>query len=156
MDRVVLVIARLISEIGGFALTFMMFITFADVILRAGGVPIIGTYEVVSLLLALVVALSLPKVTAERAHVYMEFVLERLGRRGKLLLNSVTRILAISVFFIAGIYLIQVGKVYSATKEVTATIKIPLYPFAYIVAFSCFVQCAVLLREIVSWWRGKV
>ncbi|MCX7857279.1 MAG: TRAP transporter small permease [Deltaproteobacteria bacterium] len=155
MDRMLVIASKFISLVAGFALTFMMFLTFSDVILRAVGMPIIGTYEMVSLLLALVVAMGLPQVTAERGHVYMEFVIERLGEKGKKILNTATRLCAIFLFLIAGVYLLEVGRVYKAAKEVTATIRIPFYPFAYIVAICAFVQCAILIREMIFIWRRK-
>lgn len=155
MDRILLTISRSISAIAGFALTLMMFLTFADVLLRAGGVPIIGTYEIVSLLLALVVALGLPQVTSDRGHVYVEFVLEKLGEKGRRIMNTLTRLFAIFLFLMIGIYLTEVGKIYRLAKEVTATVKIPFYPFAYTVAICSFIQCAVLARELITLWRRK-
>lgn len=37
-----------LNHIGAAALTFMMFLTVSDVLLRAFGHPIMGTYEIVS------------------------------------------------------------------------------------------------------------
>jgi TRAP-type C4-dicarboxylate transport system permease small subunit len=155
MENLIAKISKAISLFAGLALSIMMFLTFADVVLRAGGVPIIGTYEIVSLLLALTTALGLPQVTMEKGHVYMEFVLEKLGERGKRIMNTITRLCVIFLFLLAGIYMIKVGKVYRMSGEVTATVKIPFYPFAYTVALCCFIQCAVLLREVISLWGKK-
>ena len=67
-------VAKVLNIIGGAALTFMMFLTVADVLMRAGGHPIIGTYEIVALSLALVIGFGIPKVSLDRGHVYMEFL----------------------------------------------------------------------------------
>ena len=88
-------ISKLLNIIAGIAVTFMMFLTVADVLLRAGGHPIIGTFEIVSLLLALVIGFGIPQVSLDRGHVYMEFLLEKLSKRGKDVMNTFTRVLCL-------------------------------------------------------------
>lgn len=80
-----------LSFIAGIALTFMIFLTVADVLLRAGGHPISGTYEVVALSLALVIGFSLPKVSLDRQHIYMDFLLEKLSKRNQAIMKTFTR-----------------------------------------------------------------
>src|SRR3989304_9088313 len=88
-------ISKLLNIIAGIAVTAMMLLTVADVLLRAGGNPIIGTYEIVTLLLALVVGFGIPQVSLDRGHVYMEFLLEKFTKRGKDLMNMFTRVLCL-------------------------------------------------------------
>ena len=59
--RILLRVSKILNYIGGAALTFMMFLTVADVLLRAGGRPILGTYELVSLTLAIVIGFTYPQ-----------------------------------------------------------------------------------------------
>src|SRR5512136_2663026 len=88
-------ISKILNIIAGIAVTAMMLLTVADVILRAGGRPIIGTYEIVTLLLALVVGFGIPQVSLDKGHVYMEFLLEKLTKRGKDMMNIFTRVLCL-------------------------------------------------------------
>ena len=74
-------VADILNKIAAAALTIMMFLTVADVLMRAGGRPIMGTYEIVGLLLAIVIGFGIPRVSLDRGHVYMEFLLERIPRR---------------------------------------------------------------------------
>jgi TRAP-type C4-dicarboxylate transport system permease small subunit len=148
-------LSRLLSHIAGVALTVMMFLTVADVLLRAGGHPIIGTYEIVSLLLALVIGFGIPQVSLDRGHVCMEFLLEKFSKRGKDAMNMLTRILCLILFGFIGYNLFHVGAGYHASGEVSATIKIPLYPVAYGVAVCCLLECVVYLFDIVRIWRGQ-
>jgi TRAP-type C4-dicarboxylate transport system permease small subunit len=60
------VINKVLSIIGGTALSLMMFMTVADVIMRAGGHPILGTYEMVALLLAVVIGFTIPSPSETR------------------------------------------------------------------------------------------
>lgn len=132
----------------------MMFLTVADVLLRAGGRPIIGTYEIVALLLALVIGFGIPQVSLDRGHVYMEFLLERFSKRGKNMMNTFTRLLCLTLFAFIGYNLFSVGAGYYASGEVSATIKIPFYPVAYGVAVCCLLECCVFILEIIKIWRG--
>src|SRR5512136_691912 len=86
-------ISKLLNTIAGIAVTFMMLLTVADVLLRAGGHPIIGTFEVVSLLLALVIGFGIPQVSIDRGHVYMDFLLVKLSKRSRDVMNTFTRML---------------------------------------------------------------
>jgi TRAP-type C4-dicarboxylate transport system permease small subunit len=148
-------ISKLLNIIAGIAVTFMMLLTVADVLLRAGGHPIIGTFEIVSLLLALVIGFGIPQVSLDRGHVYMDFVLEKFSKSGRKVMNTFTRVLCLFLFVFIGYNLFNVGARFHASGEVSATIKIPFYPVAYGVAVCCFLECCVFIFEIVRIWRGE-
>jgi TRAP-type C4-dicarboxylate transport system permease small subunit len=148
-------VSKLLNIIAGIAVTVMMFLTVADVLLRAGGHPIIGTYEIVSLLLALVIGFGIPQVSLDRGHVYMDFFLEKLSKRGKKVMNTMTRLFCIFFFLPLGYNLFNVGARFHASGEVSATIKIPFYPVAYGVAVCCLLECCVFIFDIVRVWRGQ-
>jgi len=148
-------ISKLLNIIAGIALTFMMLLTVADVILRTGGQPIIGTYEIVALSLALVIGFGIPQVSIDRGHVYMEFLLVKLSKRGRNVMNTLTRLLCLILFAFIAYNLLNVGALYRASGEVTSTIKLPFYPVAYGVAFCCFLECIVLIFDIIRISRGE-
>ena len=148
-------ISKLLNVIAGVAVTFMMFLTVADVLLRAGGHPIIGTFEIVSLLLALVIGFGIPQVSLDRGHVYMDFLLEKLTRRGRNVMNTFTRLLCLVLFASIGYKLFSVGARFHTSGEVSPTIMIPFYPIAYGVAVCCLLECCVFIFDIVRIWRGQ-
>ena len=90
LSKFLTAINKVLNVIGGTALTFMMFLTVADVILRATGHPILGTYEIVGLALALVIGFGIPKVSMDRGHVYMEFLIEKCPKGWKNIFNTFT------------------------------------------------------------------
>jgi len=147
-------VSKILNSIAGVAVTFMMCLTVTDVLLRAGGRPIIGTYEIVALLLALVIGFGIPQVSLDKGHVYMDFLLEKLSPRGRNVMYTFTRILCIILFLFIGYNLIRVGVRFHASGEVSATIQIPFYPVAYGVAVCCFLECCVFLFDILMTWRS--
>jgi TRAP-type C4-dicarboxylate transport system permease small subunit len=137
------------------ALTLMMFLTVIDVLLRATGKPIVGTYEIVSLLMAIVIGFAIPQMSLDKAHVYMEIGLERLSPRNQRIMNTFTRLLCIGLFLFIGYNLIMVGSEFHMSGEVSPTLRLPFYPVAYGVGVCCFLECFVFILEIVNMWGGE-
>src|SRR5512136_1089994 len=125
--NVLKLVSKVLNSIAGIAVTVMMFLTVADVILRAGGHPIIGTFEIVALMLALVIGFGIPQVSLDRGHVNMDFLLEKLPGTAKKVLNTFTRILCLVLFGCIGYNLFNVGARFRASGEVSPTIQIPFY-----------------------------
>lgn len=148
-------LCKVLNFIAGAALTIMMLLTVVDVILRAASRPFVGTFEVVSLLMGIVVSFGIPQVSLDRGHVYMEFLIERFSRKNRKLMNTFTRTLCLFLFVCIGYNMIKIGARFHASGEVSPTIKIPFYPLAYFVSVCCFIECFVFVFDIVRVWRGE-
>jgi TRAP-type C4-dicarboxylate transport system permease small subunit len=153
--RILLKVSKILSYIGGAALTFMMLLTVADVLMRANRRPILGTYELVSLSLAIVIGFAIPQISLDRGHVCMTILLDKLSKRKKAILNTFTRILCIILFVIIGYNLFLIGREFHTSGEVTPTVKMPFFPIAYFVGVCCFIECFVFIFDIVKIWRGQ-
>jgi TRAP-type C4-dicarboxylate transport system permease small subunit len=155
LDKFLNAVTKVLNIIGGTALTFMMFLTVADVSMRAAGRPILGTYEIVGLALALVIGFGIPKVSMDRGHVYMEFLVEKMPPHWKNIFNTFTRILCIILFIIIGYNLFSVGNEFHTSGEVSPTLKLPFFPVAYGVGVCCFIEIVVFINDIIKIWRGQ-
>ena len=142
-------ITRGMYWIAGAALAGMMFLTVADVVLRYFKHPILGTYEIVSLLGAVVIGFAIPQTTLERGHVLMDFLSGRLPFIGQRVLHFVTRLMAVFTFFIIGWNLYKLGNDLRQAGQVSLTLKMPEYPVAYGIAFCCLIECLVLLSDLI-------
>ena len=150
LDGLLRPVTRVLDVIGGAALTFMMLLTVADVIMRALGRPLVGTYEVVALSLALVIGFTIPKVSYDRGHIRVDLVIERVSKRTRDALNLFTRLVCLGLFLIIGIKLFGVARELHASGEVSPTIQLPAYPLAYGVACCCLIECLVFILDIVK------
>jgi TRAP-type C4-dicarboxylate transport system permease small subunit len=137
-------------SVAGIALTAMMFLTVADVVLRTLKRPIVGTYELVGLLGAVVIGFAIPQTSRMRGHVVMDFVTGKLPAGAQKLFQVLTRLLAIAIFFIISWNLWTLGSDFSRTGETTLTLQLPLYPVAYGIATCCFIECLVLFIEMIE------
>jgi len=148
-------ISKILNSVAGIAVTLMMLLTVSDVLLRAGGHPIIGTFEIVALLLALVIGFAIPQVSLDRGHVAMDFLLVKLSRTGKNVMNTFTRVLGLIFFAFIGYNLFNVAARFHTSGEVSPTIKLPFYPVAYGVAVCCLLECFVFIFDIARIWRNE-
>lgn len=152
LSAVIRGLSRFMYVVAGIALAASMFLTVADVILRQFKVPIVGTYELVGLLGAVVVGFAVPQTSRLQGHVIMDFVTAKLPQNWTKLFNVVTRILGIVTFAIIGWQLWDLGTDYRTSGEVTLTLQLPFYPVAYGIAICSFVECLVLFASL---WEEK-
>jgi TRAP-type C4-dicarboxylate transport system permease small subunit len=148
-------LCRFINLIAGIALSFIMFLTVADIILRSFRKPIVGTYEVVAFSGAVVIGFSVPLTSWMRGHIYVDFLILKFSQKARNIFNIVTRFLGIWLFIMIGWNLISYGMDLQKSGEVSLTLQIPFYPVAYGVGICCFIQCLVLLCDILKIFGGK-
>lgn len=143
------------NGIAAVALAFMILLTVADVILRSFRKPIIGTYEIVALLGAVIIGFSIPFTSWMKGHINVDFFILKLPPRGRKIFSLVTKCLGIGLFLIIGWNLIILGMDLYKAREVTPTRHIPFYPILYGIGICCFFQCLVLFGDIVKIPGGK-
>jgi TRAP-type C4-dicarboxylate transport system permease small subunit len=151
----VLGFSRFLNVVAGSALTFLMLLTIADIILRFFRRPITGTYELVAFSGAVVIGFSLPLTSWMRGHVYVDFLIHKFPKKMQDLFNIGTRILVIALSLNIGWNLIQVANDLRRSGEVSSTLKMPFYPVAYGLAISCFILCLVIFCDIVKILEGQ-
>jgi TRAP-type C4-dicarboxylate transport system permease small subunit len=148
-------LSRFLNVIAGIALVFLMFLTLGDVILRLFKRPIVGTYELVAFSGAIVIGFSLPLTSWLRAHIFVDFFILKFSKKVQNGFNIATRCVVIVLFFLIAWNLIRYGMDLHKSGEVSATLRMPFYPIAYGVAVSCFIQCLVMVCDIVKIVGGK-
>jgi len=171
-------ISRFLNVIAGISLTCLMCLTVADVALRAilslgrwlieqgmlltlgnlivGHVrPIVGTYELVALLGAVVIGFSVPLTSWLRGHIYVDFFIFRFPFKIRNAFNIVTRCMGIFLFLMIGWNLFKYGMDLQQAREVSQTLQIPFYPIVYGVGVCCFAQCLVLIGNMVKIFGGS-
>ncbi len=148
-------ISRFLNAIAGISLTFLMLLTIADVILRGFKSPVPGTYEVVAFAGAVVIGFSLPLTSWMRGHIFVDFFILKFSQKVRDIFNIATRCLVVVLFFLIGWNMIKYAMDLQKSGEVSLTLQMPFYPVAYGVGVCCFVQCLVLICDIVKISGGK-
>jgi TRAP-type C4-dicarboxylate transport system permease small subunit len=130
-------------------LVLIMLITSLDVVLRYLGYPIQGSYDLVTFGAAFVIGFALPRTSWDRVHITVDILVEKIPKK-RAILDVITRIMAISLFVLIGWNFLKLGASFLRTGEGTLTLGIPLYPIAYALGISAFIQCLALLGDIVK------
>jgi TRAP-type C4-dicarboxylate transport system permease small subunit len=81
-------------------------------------------------------------------HIHVDILTAKLPGQ-KVLFELTTRVIAIALFILIGWNLSRLGASFFKTGEGTLTLGIPLYPVAYALGVSAFVECLVLLADMV-------
>jgi TRAP-type C4-dicarboxylate transport system permease small subunit len=148
-------ISRFLNIIAGISITFLMLLTVSDVILRTFKRPIVGTYELVAFSGAVVIGFSLPLTSWLRAHIFVDFLILKFSKKVQNIFNIATRCLVIVLFFLIGWNLLKYALDLQRSGEVSPTLHIPFYPVAYGLGVCCFIQCLVMVADIVKIFGGE-
>jgi len=143
-------LCRSLLLISGLTLAFMLLFTLADVVMRAFGKPIVGDFEVISFLGAVVVGFAIPYTTLQKAHVIVDFLIEKLPKNVGDGMQIATRIIGIALFLWMGWNFVDMSRDLIKSNEVTPVFRLPYYPITFGLAFSCLVECFVLFSEILK------
>jgi TRAP-type C4-dicarboxylate transport system permease small subunit len=148
-------VSSFFNIIAGISLTFLMCLTISDVILRFFKRPIVGTYELVMFSGAVVIGFSLPFTSWVRQHIFVDFFMLRFSQKIRNGFYVATRLLGIGLFMIIGWNLFKYGANLYKAGEVSLTLQMPFYPFAYGVGVCCFIECLVLISDITKIFGGE-
>ncbi len=153
--RIVFQLSKSANVLAGVFLILLMLTTVADVFLRSGGRPIVGSYELVAFLGALVLGFSLPLTSWVRGHIYVDFLVLKLPPLARKIFHLFTRFLGMGLFFMIGWNLIKMGTDLHRSGEVSLTLQMPFFPIVYGVGICCFIQCLVLSADVIKILEGQ-
>jgi TRAP-type C4-dicarboxylate transport system permease small subunit len=133
------------------AMLLMMVITCIDVVgakvfLR----PVLGAIDIVQLSQIVAISFAAGMTLILGRHIQVEFFFNLLPRRVQAISDSFVHLLGLGLFIVIVWRLFVLGRSFQTTGEYTATAYIPLYPFAYAIAFACIPICLVLLRKFLK------
>ena len=146
---------RFLLLIAGITLAFMFLFTLYNVVSRALGQPILGDFEIISFLGAIVFGFAIPYTTLLKSHVLVDFLLEKLPRKASGAMNVFTRILGIALFLWMSWNFVSMSFDLIKSNEVTPMFRLPYYPISFGLAFSCLIQCLTLVSQIIETIGGR-
>ena len=146
--RGVVALVVVLTGVSCVGLIAMMLVTCADVVLRACGRPLKGTYDVVRICGALTIACALPMTTAMKGHVAIEYFFQKLNRAGRVAVDSLMRLLMIAVFLWTAFECVRYGLRFLRSGEVTSTIELPVFWVPWVMAAACGVTALVVVFHL--------
>ena len=137
------------NGLAGVVLFLMMMLTVADVVLRALGKSIIGTYELVAIAGAIVTGFAVAQTSWDKGHIFVDFLIENRSAPVRNTVIILTRLVGIVIFALVSWNLFLKANHLYTSGEVSMTLHIPYYPACYGLAFCFLIECFVLIADII-------
>jgi TRAP-type C4-dicarboxylate transport system permease small subunit len=140
-----------LSYIGNIALVAMMFLTTADVVGRYFfNAPVLGAYEMTEYLMLIMVFSFLAFAQAEKSHICVDIVFNRLPSKLRGILERFNHIACLvmmaMVTWMGGGHVMDI----KASGEESLLLKLPDYPFAIFLTIGCIFFSIEFLRDVFS------
>ena len=149
LDRASLYLNEGLAWIAALMLGGMMLFSVADMVLRATGRTVAGSYEVIGWLSAAAMAMALGTVQRHRGHVAMDLVVVKMRARSRAIVEALMALMSLLLFATATFYVARYGRVLHETGSLSETLRVAVYPWVYLVAAGCAGLTLALLVDFV-------
>jgi TRAP-type C4-dicarboxylate transport system permease small subunit len=141
-------VTNILGFVAGTAVVFMMVVTCVDIVLRWFRVTLPGAYDMVQIAGTIAIACALPYTTAVKGHVAIEYFFHKLGRRGRLVVDAVTRVVVIILFSCIAWYMVRYGFDLKKNGQVSLTLELPIFWTPWVIAASCVAVVVVKIFHL--------
>lgn len=129
----------------------MVAVTCADVLgAKLFLLPVPGSTEIVELAQVATIVFAVATTQRHKGHISVEMFYAKMRPSRQALVRAVTSCLGLILFFILVYQSIQLGNGFLEANEVTATVQIPLYPFAYAFGLALLPVVFLLMIDLVD------
>jgi TRAP-type C4-dicarboxylate transport system permease small subunit len=130
------------------SLMVMVLVTSVEVVLRIFRLSMTGAYDIVKIAAVLTMAAALPYTTAIKGHVAIEYFFHKLGRRGRIAVDALVRLLAMALFSLLAWGCVDYGNSLRVKGEVSMTLQWPIFWVPYVLAVSCVLVVLIKLYHL--------
>jgi TRAP-type C4-dicarboxylate transport system permease small subunit len=134
----------------------LMFITVGDVVGRymagiiPGFGPIPGTYELTELMLAIAVLTAIGHTQMLSGHISIDLVITKFPPRVRTVVDCTTNFLSLVIFVLLTWQTIKYAHLLYISNDVSAILRLPMYPFLIVTAIGCFMFCLAMLSTFIQ------
>ena len=154
--KVIKLLSSFLNFFAAASLTAIVVLTCLDVFMRYFfNQPIAATYDLVSLMGAVIAAFAMPYTMLMRGHVAVDLVVRKLSRKKQLAIETLTHMVGIFLFLIMVWQCYVLASDMKAAGEVMPTILLPFYPIVYAMSVCFFVLCLAILVNLFNIWLEK-
>ncbi len=149
-------IVMLFAYISGLGIFTMIGITVVDVVMGIFRHPIVGAYDLVKLAGAVTMAAALPYTTAVKGHVAIEYFFQKLNKKGRFLLDTIIRLMAMFLFGFAAWRSFIYGNSLKASGQGTLTLQIPVFWVPWVIAVTFILVVLVIFHNLMHPGREMI
>lgn len=142
-------INKILAIAASVILAAMMLLTVADVALRwLFKYPILGTTEITESMMVCIAFFALAWCAAEKSHLKVDLVIERFSPRVQSIIDSLTTLAGLCLIILIAYQSFLEGRAVQELNLISSLIKLPAYPFYYVVAAGCIMLSLVMLCQL--------
>ena len=151
LDKVLMPVTRVVNSVGSGILLAMVLLMGVNVILRyLFARPIKGSVELEEFMLVVLVFLGVSYTAVRKGHVRIDFVVSRFPEPVQAVINSITSLLSLALCSLI-VWRSAIWAQHNWGHNTTSVIlRVPLFPFMYVVVFGSALLCLVLLAEFLQ------
>jgi TRAP-type transport system small permease protein len=143
-------LTKSMNYLGSLVLLLMMFLTMTDVVLRKlFNQAILGTVELSSFMLVIVIFFTLADTEMNNGHVKVDLFVRKWSRRSQGGVDMATQLISTIVSGMITWSMLRYSLRMKTSREVSQDLWIPIYPFVYLAAFGCAVLTLALLIKFI-------
>jgi len=158
MERIMQLVGRWATRlsiwgeyIGVGGILIMVAVTCADVVgAKLFTSPVPGSTEIISLVQVAAIVFAVAATQRHKGHISVEMFITKMKPGARSLANAVTSLLGLILFSLLIVESVQLGNRYLQAGEVTATVQIPFYPFAYAFSLALVPVVVMLLVDFIE------
>ena len=150
LDRISHYLNLALMGIAGLFLVAMIVLTCANVFLRLVWIPISGTFELMGYFGAVLTAFAMGYTQIKKGYIAVDIVVVGFSKRIQNVLNAANAIICTGFFVLSTWQIAKYAANLRETEEVTETLQIIYYPFAYAVAVGCGALALVFFIEFLK------
>ena len=137
--------------IGVGGVIIMVVVTCADVLgAKLFTAPVPGSTEIISLVQVAAIVFAVAATQRHKGHISVEMFVTTMRPRLRSFVKAFTSLLGLILFSLIIYEGILLGNRYLEAGEVTATVQIPYYPFAYAFSLAMFPVALMLLVDFIE------
>ena len=157
LDRCLASILRLMDGAAAITVFFVMLLITADVVSRLVlNKPFAGTAEIVSSIIVIVCFLEIPYVSLKKAHVRTTMLYDKVGVKGKLIIDIIATVLGIIVyaFIIKASWKGFINAIAINEAEIAGSVRISTVPGRFFIIFGSVMMILEFFSQTVKYtWQ---
>jgi TRAP-type C4-dicarboxylate transport system permease small subunit len=149
--RIIQSLSRILNIIASFVLAAMMMLTVADVFLRYFfKSPILGTTEITESMMSCLAFFALAWCAVQHGHLKVDLVVSLFSPRVQALIDSITSLAGMVIVALIAWRSLLEGIEVQRLQLISSLVKIPAFPFYYVIALGCMMLCLVIATQFIQ------
>ncbi len=156
VERITSLPNKWIHWIAMVVLLSLMLLTVGDVVGRylvgiiPGFAPVPGSFELTEFMLAIIVLTAIGYTQVRGEHISIDIFITKLSPKTQAIIDSITNFSSLVMFALVTWQTVKYAQLLYESHDVSAVLRLPVYPFLIVAAIGCFMFCLAMLSTFLK------